>query len=49
MVLRCNTAPVLAVTFLTHQESDREIFAVTRIKTAAVCVIIALYNATGLV
>lgn len=40
---------LLSVTGLTHQQSYRDIFAITLIKTLAVFVVIAVYYATGLV
>ncbi len=40
---------VLAVCGLTHRQSYGDIFAITLIKTAAVFLVIALYDATGLV
>jgi H+/gluconate symporter-like permease len=40
---------LLAVTGLTHRQSYRDIFAITLIKTAAVFVIIGVYEFTGLV
>ena len=39
---------LLAVTGLTHRESYKDIFAVTILKTAAVFVVIGLYEFTGL-
>ncbi len=40
---------LLAVTGLTHRQAYGDIFAITMIKTLAVFVVIALYEATGLV
>lgn len=40
---------LLSVTGLTHQQSYRDIFAITLIKTLAVFVVIAVYYTTGLV
>ena len=40
---------VLAVCGLTHRQSYGDIFAITLIKTAAVFLVIAVYQATGLV
>jgi H+/gluconate symporter-like permease len=39
---------LLAVTGLTHQESYRDIFAITLVKTAAVAVVIGVFYATGI-
>ena len=39
---------LLAVTGLTHRQSYKDIFAVTFIKTAAVFVVIGVYQFTGL-
>ena len=39
---------LLAVTGLTHRQSYKDIFAVTILKTAAVFVVIGLYEFTGL-
>lgn len=39
---------LLAVTGLTHQESYRDIFAITLLKTAAVAVAISVFYATGI-
>lgn len=39
---------LLAVTGLTHRQSYRDIFAITVIKTAAVFVVLALYQLTGI-
>ena len=39
---------LLAVTGLTHQESYRDIFAITLVKTAAVAVAIGVFYATGI-
>ncbi len=39
---------LLAVTGLTHRESYKDIFAVTILKTAAVFVIIGVYQFSGL-
>ena len=39
---------LLAVTGLTHRDSYKDIFAVTVIKTAAVFVVIAVFQLTGL-
>jgi H+/gluconate symporter-like permease len=39
---------LLAVTGLTHQESYRDIFAITLLKTAAVAVAIGVFTLTGI-
>jgi len=39
---------LLAVTGLTHQESYRDIFAITLVKTAAVAVVIGVFYVTGI-
>jgi len=39
---------LLAVTGLTHQDSYRDIFAITLLKTAAVAVVIGVFYATGI-
>ncbi|MCP2091678.1 UNVERIFIED_ORG: H+/gluconate symporter-like permease [Paraburkholderia sediminicola] len=38
---------LLAMTGLTHRQSDREIFVITIIKTVAVFFVIGLYYVTG--
>ena len=46
-MFRQSDITLLAVTGPTHRDSYRDIFAITCIKTAAVFVVIAVYDATG--